>query len=117
MNKAFAAFFRASRLACFGPLRLILRVFPLDLAFLRYLASFLLFSLSLLSKNLCKFCLSHAYIFIRSTVHIFLSYLPLSQKIRGLDRLNCSKSRFLDRKRPTKGLVRKMQILSLDETR
>lgn len=27
---AFAAFFRASRLACFGLLELILRVFPLD---------------------------------------------------------------------------------------
>ena len=102
---AFAAFFRASRLACFGLLRLILRVFPLDLAFLRYLAGFLLFSSVLLSKNLCKFCLYRAYISMPSTVHIFLSYLPWSPKIRGLDRFDCSKSRFLNRKRPTKGLV------------
>ena len=94
-----------------------MRVFPLDLAFLRYLAGFLLLSSVLLSKNLCKFCLSHAYISTLSTVHIFPFYLPWSPKIRGLDRLDCSKSRFLDRKRPTKGLVRKMQILSLDEIR
>ena len=94
-----------------------MRVFPLDLAFLRYLAGSLLFSLSLLGKNLCKYCLSHAYIFMPLTVHIFLFYLPWSQKTRGLDRFDCSKSRFLDRKRPTKGLVRKMQILSLDEIR
>ena len=40
---AFAAFFCACRIGLFGVLRLFLRVFPLDLAFLRYLASFLLF--------------------------------------------------------------------------
>lgn len=51
------------------------------------------------------------------TVLFFPFYLSWSQKIRGLDRLDCSKSRFLDKKRPTKGLVRKMQILSLDEIR
>ena len=52
-----------------------------------------------------------------TAVHIFLYFCPWSPKIRGVDRFDCSKSRFLDRKRPTKGLVGEMQILRLNETR